>query len=230
MEEKKKLKTSTIIGYVVSFLSLILCLYITIEVINANNNRRPPRIFGLSVSHVPTDSMEPTITAGEYVLFIKADFDDVKKGDIVVYRDDDDKFIIHRVIEKDEDSLKTQGDNNPVDDGDISPDRIYGKYIMTLEFMNIFSSGINKNFIYFILIGIFLIMIFMQAASVFIKNKTKEVKENAEEQKNLLREEMRKQILEEELKRLREENQKLKVDNKKPEEPKEEIKENEEDQ
>ena len=59
MEEKvntssntKKLKKSTIIGYIVSILCLLLCLYITIEVIGANTNNRPPRIFNISVSKI----------------------------------------------------------------------------------------------------------------------------------------------------------------------------------
>ena len=84
-ESKKEPLYKKIIGYVVSMLCILLCLYITIEVISANTNNRPPRIFGLSVSYVPTQSMEPTIKAGEYIMFKQADFDSVEEGDIIVY-------------------------------------------------------------------------------------------------------------------------------------------------
>ena len=70
-QEKQEPLYKKIIGYVVSMLSILLCLYITIEVINANTNNRPPKIFGLSVSYVPTPSMEPTIKTGSYIMFVE---------------------------------------------------------------------------------------------------------------------------------------------------------------
>ena len=208
----KNLKKSTIIGYVLSILCLVLCLYITLEVINANTKNRPPRLFGCSVSYVPTESMEPTIDAGEYVFFVQSSFKDIEIDDIVVFRAKDGKYIIHRVIDKniEEGYLTTKGDNNELQDTDpVTKDMIYGKYVRTLGFMSIFSGGISKNIIFFILVGIFIIMIGMQVFSMVIKNKTEELKKSTEEQKELLREELKKQILEEELQRLKEENKKL---------------------
>ena len=207
---EKENKVSKIIGYVVSFLWLILCLYITLEVINANNNNRPPRLFGYSVSYVPTNSMENEIMAGEYILFVKTTFDDVNENEIVVYRANDGKYIVHRVIEKHEDYLIVKGDNNIApDDEHVTKDMVYGKYIMVVGFMSVFSNGIDKNLIFFILVIIFVCMMAMQAFSIFVKGKTDEIKKNNEDQKELLREQMRKQILEEELARLREENKRL---------------------
>ncbi|MGM9970103.1 MAG: signal peptidase I [Anaeroplasma sp.] len=207
---KKRKKISNIIGYIVSILCLLLCLYITIEVISANTSNRPPRIFGVSVSYVPTESMDPTIKVGDYVLFVQADFNDVKVDDIVIYRANDGKYIIHRIIEKYDDYLIAKGDNNLIPDDKVTKDMVYGKYITTLSFMSIFSGGISKNLIFFILVGIFICMLGMQIFSMFVKNKTDEVKKTNEEQKNLLREELKRQILEEELAKLREENAKLK--------------------
>ena len=67
MEETKdkKFKIKSFIGYTLSILFLVMCLYIVIEVIVANSNNRPPSVFGLSVSYVPTASMEPTINSGD---------------------------------------------------------------------------------------------------------------------------------------------------------------------
>ena len=204
---KKKVKES--IGYIVSFLCLILCLYITIEVIVANTNNRPPAVFGVSVSYVPTESMEPTIEAGDYVMFTKVSFDDVKVDDIVVYRASDDKFIIHRVIEKTDEYLICKGDNNPLEDKEVvTSSMLFGRYVTTLGFMQIFTGGINKNLIFFILILIFILMMIMQGVSIYIKSKTDDVKKKHDEEMNLLREELKKEILAEELKKLKEENEK----------------------
>ncbi len=193
-------------------LCILLCLYITIEVIAANTNHRPPRIFGLSVSYVPTQSMEPTIKAGSYIAFGYATFDNVSEGDIVVYHNDDENiFVVHRIISKDEEKgiIVTKGDNNSVQDPLVitrENNMIYGKYITTLGFMAIFSGGINQNLIFFILVIIFVIMLGMQIFSMILKGKTEALKEEKEKKKELLREEMRRQILEEELAKLKEDN------------------------
>ena len=193
-EEKKEPLYKKIIGYVVSMLCILLCLYITIEVVNANTNHRPPRIFGLSVSYVPTASMEPTIKTGDYIMFSQASFDSVSEGDIIVYYNANE---VTRVI-------KTKGDNNYLaDDIEVTPDMIYGKYLTTLGFMAIFSGGINQNLIFFILIVIFALMLGMQIASIFINKKKEQLKDDKEKKKELLREEMKRQILAEELAKLK---------------------------
>ena len=201
----------TIIEYSLSFLCLFLCLYITIEVIRANTEGRPPRIFNISVSYVPTASMEPTINSNDYVMFVGADFNSVAVNDIIVYKSNtENKYIIHRVIEKYEDYLITQGDNNPIPDSEkITPDMVYGRYVMTLGLMStIFSGGISQNIIFIILVVIFVIMIIMQMVSIVIKNKTEKLKNDIEAEKEQLREELKKEILEEELRKIKEQNNK----------------------
>ena len=235
MEEKnnassnsKTIKKSTIIGYIVSILCLLLCLYITIEVIVANTNNRPPRIFNISVSYVPTESMEPTISAGSYVMFTGVNADNIKTGSgnilknhenrdgdiIVFYNEKEAKFIIHRVVGIEEDSegryFITWGDNNVLtDELKVRDSMVYGKYVTTLGFMSIFSGGVNTNLIFFILVGIFVIMIAMQVIQVVLKNKTDSVKKKAELDKEALREELKKQILEEEIAKLKAKNVEL---------------------
>jgi len=213
-KEKNEPIYKQVIGYIVSMLCILLCLYITIEVIVANTNQRPPRIFGLSVSYVPTESMEPAIKRDSYIMFSYATFDSVGEGDVVVYHNDEEGiFVVHRIISKDETSgiIITKGDNNLVEDNvQITKEKnmIYGKYLTTVGFMSIFSGGINQNIIFVILIFIFLIMLGMQIFSMFIKGKTESLKEEKEKKKELLREEMRRQILEEELAKLKKENEK----------------------
>ncbi len=201
---KKFLSVGRIVSYIISILCLVLCIFITIEVINSNRQHRPPRVFGFSVSYVPTESMAPTIAAGDYVMYSKTTFEKVGTGDIIVYKSSSGIYIIHRVIEKHDDYLITKGDNNTIPDEEhITSDMVYGKYIMTIGFLSIFSGGISKNLIFFILILIFLAMIGMQVVSIVIKSKADKLKKNTEDERKLLIEQLKKEILEEELEKLR---------------------------
>lgn len=202
--EQSQKSVGRIISYCISMLCLILCIFITVEVINSNRQQRPPRIFGLSVSYVPTASMEPTISAGDYVMYGKTDFEDVNVGDIIVYKSSSGMFIIHRVIEKNTEYLTTKGDNNAISDTErITPDMVYGKYIMTIRFLSIFSGGISKNLVFLILILIFTAMIVMQIISIVLKQKTEKLKKDSEADRKLLLEQLKKEILEEELEKLK---------------------------
>ena len=211
-EEKKKVKVKSIIAYIVTILCIALCIYIVISVITAKSNKRPPNVFGLSISHVPTASMEPTINTGDYVLFHTTSFDEVNVDDIVVYRSEvNDIFIIHRVIRKidtpTQKYLICKGDNNstnPVADAEfIKPDMICGKFITTLSFMGLFKGGINTNIIFAIIVIIFLVMLGMQITAMVMKHKNDKLKEEKEKKRELLREELRKEILAEELAKIK---------------------------
>ncbi|MCR5647772.1 MAG: signal peptidase I [Acholeplasmatales bacterium] len=213
---KKKIKTKTLIGYIVSIFCLLLCLYITVEVIVASNQNRPPRVFNISVTYVPTESMEPTISSNSYIMFYGASFDDVKvkdsnnEGDIIIYYSNkNDFYIVHRAIGRgiDENGNKyliCKGDNNTIEDAEhVYPAMVYGKYITTIGFMSIFTGGVNTSAVFVILIIIFIIMVAMQVTSMVISVKKEKLKESKKEEENRLREELKAQILKEELEKLR---------------------------
>lgn len=231
-KKKKWLSTKNIILYVLSMLALVFCIYIVSSVIVANVQRRPPRIFGLSISYVPSESMEPVINSGDYVLFRQVSYNEIKVNDIIIYYSEpENKYIIHRVVAKyvdgvveskidgydsminlveteEKNYLVTKGDNNGnvTDKIAVTNKLVYGKYLTVIGFMSIFSKGINQSFIYFILIAIFIIMIVMQTVSIIIKKKADEAKkenENKELEKQKMLEELRQEILEEELAKLK---------------------------
>ncbi len=188
----------------------ILCITTIFEVVMATVEARTPRFFGYSVSYVPTESMEPTIKAGDYVMFKSTSFEEVIEKDIIVYRSESGRFIIHRVIEKNNEYIICKGDNNPVaDEEHITSDMIIGKYVKTVAILGIFSGGINKNLIYIFLIILFIVLIVTQVVSIAIKSQTDALKkknDQALKDKELMLEEMRKQILAEELEKLRNKN------------------------
>ena len=229
-EDNKKKNIKAIISYIIGMVALVLCIYIVTEVIIGTSNKRPPRVFGLSVSYVPTGSMEPVIETKSYVLFGYASYKDCKIDDIIVYYNSkESKYIIHRVIGKvsngelvetssryadatnivnpngETDYLITMGDNNgnKTDTIPVTKNLVYGKYITGLGFMNIFSSGINPFIIYSILIIIFVIMIGIQTFQLITKKKIDDAKKQNEDMKEQLLDELRKQVLEEELAKLK---------------------------
>lgn len=207
--KKLKLTPMKIIGAVISALAIFLCLFITIEIIVANNENRPPRIFGISVSYVPTGSMEPTISTGDYVMFSQAGFDDINKGDIIVYRSTEGRFIIHRIIEKYADYAIVQGDANPTPDSEhITSENLLGKYITTISFLDFLSGGVSRNSLFILLIVLFMLIIGVQIVSIFLKSKKEELEKKAEDDKKLMLEKMRNEIMQEELAKLKEKNQK----------------------
>ena len=206
---KKALKDSfkVLITKFFTAVFFILCASIILEVILSGVEGRTPQFFGYSVSYVPTESMEPTIKPGEYVLSQKTTFDNVNVDDIIIYKSSEGRFIIHRVINKTEEYLICQGDNNPIADSEfIYPNMVRGKYIKTINAFKIFSGGINQNAIYIGLMVLFVILIITQIVSLAIKSQTDNLKKKANQAllyKEVLLKEMRNQILEEELEKLR---------------------------
>lgn len=209
MEEKKKIKKSSIILYALISIFAFLTVYISIQVIVGNANNRPPRVFGLSVAYVPTGSMEPVIHKGDYVMFGATSFDDVKEDDIIVYYNPTEKkCIIHRVNKivttGDEKYLVAKGDANvAIDNIHITKDLLIGKYIGKVDFLKVFSGGVNNFIIYIIIVLLVIVFLVLQIISILIKAKKEKLIEERENEKNLLREEMKNEILREELEKLK---------------------------
>ena len=81
---------------------------------------------------VPTGSMEPNIpTWSLCIVNVKTPYEDIEKGDVVVYeRRGDGLRIIHRVIAITDEGMVTKGDANSIDDGlSVTPENLYGKYL-----------------------------------------------------------------------------------------------------
>ena len=206
------MKKSKILGYILTGICLILCLIISVEVIVSGSEQRPPRFFGYSISYVPTNSMEPTIMAGDYILFCEASFDEVNVGDIIIYRSKEGvmagNFIVHRVTEKYGDYLVTKGDFNTIsDDEKITPDMVFGKYITTIGILDILSSPQSRVIVFFIVIMTFVVMLGLQFISVILNYKKEKLQVENKQRHDKLIEELREELLKEEL-----EKQKIKKD------------------
>ena len=125
-----KVTISKIINRTISVLSafaIIICALYVYTWIRYDK----PNILGYRVLHVVSESMEPTIMTGDFVIGHVIDPEDVQVGDIVTYRvlDKDGDLtnycIIHRVIQITNDGFVFKGDNNDApDDWIVQPKQI----------------------------------------------------------------------------------------------------------
>lgn len=119
---------------VISFiLNMFLILMIIVIIIGAYymyqikiQKKEYANIFGYSFFEVATGSMSPTIEVGDVV--ITKITKDVKKNDVIVYKDDE-SIITHRLIEKNEKEIITRGDANNSEDKPIEENMIIGQVI-----------------------------------------------------------------------------------------------------
>lgn len=176
MKAAKIIKRSVTV-LLVGILVLLIGVLITNTVALSKNQLSS--FFGYTISYVPTESMEPAIRAGETVLIKKGGFEKIQVGDIIIYKNNEEnKYIIHRVTRILEDgTLRVKGDNeytNPSEDNVIiTKDNYYGKYVSTVNFLNLKSLVKNKSFILPICILIYLIAVVSEGISIAKRIKAK---------------------------------------------------------
>jgi signal peptidase len=166
----------------------------------AAKQNKPAFFFGYSFSVVITESMEPTINVDDMIIYRKAPIEDVKMGDIIVFRSLDSRLkgsaITHRVTEitnvNGAISLTTKGDNNAsADYNPVTADNFYGivtDYGTFLGIGNLING--NRSFIFLLIILCFLALAFFEVKNIYsYLRKDKEAR---------IREEMRQSIMKEE--------------------------------
>ena len=182
----------------------ILTIYLMASNIVAMKKEKPVRIFGYSFSYVPTNSMEPVIKVDDMVLFKKVKYDDLKTGDIIVYRSNLDEtkgvYIIHRIKEVTDDGFVMLGDNNNniVDKELVTSNMLIGKYIKVINFFNVGKLVSNKNLVFTLLIIVIIFIIGMEIVNIYVTYmKDKSKKKQDKNIRDELLEEIRQELLEE---------------------------------
>ena len=116
---------------VLNVIAIVLCvLLLPILVLNCTliikgmlNPNEVPSIGKNIPLIVVTESMDPTIKAGDLIICYKIDASDVKEGDVISFFDPEgngSSVVTHRVNKVEEEdgkiSFRTQGDNNNIED------------------------------------------------------------------------------------------------------------------
>ncbi|MBM7588113.1 signal peptidase [Bacillus pakistanensis] len=127
-------KTFKIVRTIFSYLLIALFLTLAIIVISSKASGGEPTVFGHQMKVVLSGSMEPTFKTGS-IIVIKpsADGSQYKKGDVITFKEKDNKIITHRITEvkkaNNQVMYTTKGDNNA--GADLNPvlsQNVIGKY------------------------------------------------------------------------------------------------------
>lgn len=156
-----KKKVFRILKYTCSGLWWLLLLaggILVISFISAHFRGEVPRIGNYSVMHIISESMEPNIEKGTYILIKRVPAEDVKKGDVICFYSIDPAIYgrpnTHRVVEEPyvEDGtlyFTTKGDKNLIPDTvPARADQLIGVWVTNLSALTAFLGFITQNFIW----------------------------------------------------------------------------------
>ena len=116
------------------FLISILVLLVTVNVILVSKTifhpKEVPGVLGYKPFIVLSGSMSPTFNYGDLIVVKEVDYDDLKVGDVVSFRNSKKVVTTHRIYGEKNGCFETKGDNNnDKDRGIVCEKHIEGKYI-----------------------------------------------------------------------------------------------------
>ena len=173
---KKVLRVFSRVLSVFLTIALLLAAYVFFVTLRTPKDR-VPSIFGFSVLHVVSGSMEPTIPTGSMVLVRKVDASAVQVGDIICFYSNDPQIEgmpnTHRVTEIRAKggtlSFITQGDASETPDPyPVYADRLVGLFVCTTPLGKVMDLLHNQAFFFFVLIIPLCAVIFVE----FLRVKT----------------------------------------------------------
>ncbi|MEN2768718.1 signal peptidase I SipW [Ornithinibacillus xuwenensis] len=142
MNKKRVMKWLNSIVTTVLFLLLIT---VATMVITTKISGGDPEVFGYQLKTVLSGSMEPGIKTGS-IIAVKPGGDMTRfgKGDVITFKEEDDKLITHRITEVinngKETMYRTKGDNNNAEDlNPVLSDNVVAEYTgFTIPFVGYF--------------------------------------------------------------------------------------------
>jgi len=149
----KRIITGLVTVILVLILSFNLYNFISINILG----KKLPTINGYAVLEVISGSMEPNISIGDMVI-IDTKIKNYKEKDIVTFLDTNGKFVTHRILEINKDSIITKGDANNTIDDPIDEEDILGRYVSKITGIGALIKSFRSPFtmIMILVIGILL--------------------------------------------------------------------------
>lgn len=147
---------------IITIVFIVVSLLIIINICSAMNIA----FFGIRVFRIASGSMEPGLKINDLIIIKNSDNYNV--NDIITFKDTNNMYITHRIIEINGDSITTKGDNNNTEDEPITKNDIVGKLVYKL--------GIPNFLNHLLLQPLFWGLIFVIGVCIIIINPTKKVK------------------------------------------------------
>lgn len=141
---------------------LLLLVVLIVGILRAKLRGESPQVFGYSVLHIVSGSMEPEIPTDTYILTKSIAPEQVERESIISFYSEDSQIYglpnTHRVVEilNEEGKIQflTKGDANPITDSvKVDGDRLIGVYVTDIAFLTaIFGLTSQKGFLVFIIL------------------------------------------------------------------------------
>ena len=209
-------KVVGIVINVILWLFVVFAALTTVVVFTGTSNNGVGNLFGYMPFSIQTQSMEPTIKAGDVVIGKEVDFNTLKEGDIITYWTtvDEQKILnthrITKVISNGKGSVpsfKTKGDNNQIEDEyTVAAADIVAKYNSKISGLGKAVDFLETQKGFFICIVLPLVLFFLYQLYHFIKVIVTVKQENAGLSKED-EEELKKKAVEEYLAKQKEEQE-----------------------
>ena len=209
-------KVVGIVINVILWLFVVFAALTTVVVFTGTSNNGVGNLFGYMPFSIQTQSMEPTIKAGDVVIGKEVDFNTLKEGDIITYWTtvDEQKILnthrITKIISNGKGSVpsfKTKGENNQIEDEyTVAAADIVAKYNSKISGLGKAVDFLETQKGFFICIVLPLILFFLYQLYHFIKVIVTVKQENAGLSKED-EEELKKKAVEEYLAKQKEEQE-----------------------
>ena len=167
---KNKKMAKKAVKYIV--LVTLIILFIINLILSFEENTH---IFGIYMFNIVSESMEPTFYKDDLVIVKRCKMQELKKGDIITFKQDD-RTISHRMIaitqENGEFKFITKGDNNDILDKEtVEMKDVYGKVLFSVKKIGKFIHYIQNargliNIVIFIII-IYLLILYHHLYTLF---------------------------------------------------------------
>jgi len=140
---------------VVTTIFLVLVIALTAFLFIGKMNGGKTTLFGNEIMVVLSGSMAPTFNTGSIVAVKPTKFEEVKKGDVVTFKNEDNLTVTHRVMEITNGKLITKGDaNNGNDSIPVTADRLIGQVQYSVPFVGYLIDFIQSKVGMLVFLGI----------------------------------------------------------------------------
>lgn len=177
--KEKKARFLNWTGVVIMLALIVVCIPFTV-----------PKLFGLQLYEVKTESMEPAYPVGSVLYVRPAEVSEVSIGDAITYTlgSDTELVMTHRVVDisEEEQNFITKGDANAVEDAEpVSFSRLIGKPVCCISGMasvyHFIDSGTGKK----VIVALFLMVLVIWQAADRTKKKQEQKQEEKREKKKI---------------------------------------------
>ena len=184
MMQMSKTKAKRIIKISLSaawWVAIALLFVIMVSIIGAKLRGEVPKLFGYSVMHVISGSMEDDIPKGSFILVKSEDPENIKKDDIISFYSDDMTIQgypnTHRVVEDPiitDNGIEfvTRGDANPENDKVTAKgENLIGVYVKNLDALSRLSVALEGKTMIIIIGVILMASVFMITYTAVLESK-----------------------------------------------------------